>query len=527
MSSSQFAIYSASVFTGTPEQPWAQAIGVKDGRIIAVGTNDQVKSVMADAEPLDLAGRLVTAGFVDAHCHMVTFGRAGLMVDLAGLDSIDVCLVKIRQAVSAAEPGQWVIGRGWNQHLWKEHRDPTRHDFDSFSPDNPLLMTRVCGHSEWVNSLALRAANIKNDSVLPEGIQYERDSSGEFTGLLHEAKALFDSVIPQPSESQLEEAAIKAQQEYLKCGVTGVHTCESLAEYRILERLESNDLLNLRVHHLMQYHDLEQADEMGLTWLSGTDRLWLGHLKLYADGSLGAGTALMHEPYSDEPDNSGIHSLDPDELKYYVCEAYKRGFSVAVHAIGDKAGTNVLDAYAHGRRLYPGARRDQMEHVQLYAPNDFDRYRELGVTASVQPKFISTDWDLAGRRWGEERSSRAYAWKNLLDNGVALQFGTDAPIEPINPLLGLQAAVLRQTPEGLPEGGWTPDQRLTLEQCLIGYTQQAAYTAGKEDRLGMIKPGFLADLTVFEADLRTVPAEQWHTIKAEMTIIDGKIVYGG
>ncbi len=527
MSSSEFAIYSASVFTGMPDLPWVQAVGVKDGRIAVLGSNEQVKAVLPHAKGMDLPGRLVTPGLVDAHCHFISYGRSRMMVDLVGLDSLEACQKKIREAVSKAAPGEWVIGRGWNHHLWTESREPTRHDLDSFSPDNPLLMIRVCGHSEWVNSKALEAAGITKASTAPGGMRFERDTDAELTGLLHEARDLIDKAIPPYTHDQLETAALNAQNEYLANGITGLHSCESLAEYTVLRKLDDSGRLNLRIHHLMQYYDLEEADAQGMTWLSGSDHLWHGHLKLFSDGSLGAGTALLHEPYSDEPYNSGMHCLDADELKFYVCEAYKRGFSVAVHAIGDKAGTNVLDAIAHGRAQYPGSPRDEVEHVQLYAPSDLDRYKELDITGSVQPRFVSSDWELAQRRWGQERCTRAYAWKNLLDKGIPLQFGTDAPIEPINPLLGLQAAVLRQTPEGLPQGGWTPDQRLTLEQSLTGYTRQAAYTAGKEDTLGMLKPGFLADLTVFASDLTNVPADIWHTIGVEMTIIDGQIVYGG
>ena len=527
MSSSEFAIYSASVYTGMSHQPWVQAVGIKDRRIAVVGSNEEVKAVLPGAKGMDLSGRLVTAGLVDAHCHFVSYGRSRMMVDLVGLDSLEACLEKIKAVVLKAAPGEWVIGRGWNHHLWKENREPTRHDLDSFSPDNPLLMIRVCGHSEWVNSKALEAAGITKDSTAPDGIRFERDTNAELTGLLHEARDLIDKAIPAFTHDQLEAAALKAQDEYLKNGVTGLHSCESLAEYKVLRALDDSGRLNLRVHHLMQYYDLKEAEAQGMTWLAGSERLWHGHLKLFADGSLGAGTALLHAPYSDEPDNSGMHCMDADELKFYVCEAYRLGFSVAIHAIGDKAGTNVLDAIAHGRTKYPGSPRDEVEHIQLYAPSDLDRYKDLDITGSVQPRFVSSDWQLAPRRWGRERCTRAYAWKNLLDKGIPLQFGTDAPVEPINPLLGLQAAVLRQTPEGQPRGGWTPDQRLTLEQSLTGYTSQAAYTAGKEDRLGMLKPGFLADLTVFASDLISVPADLWHTIDVEMTIIDGQIVYGG
>jgi predicted amidohydrolase YtcJ len=525
MSAQEFTIYAAAVFTGIPGRRWAEAVGIKNGCIAAVGSRQEVKAALPDAEAIELPGRLVTPGLVDAHCHFVGFARSRMMIDLNGLTSLKACRERIRESVAKAKPGQWLLGRGWNHHLWTENRTPTKEDLDDISPENPLMMIRICGHSEWLNSKALMLAGISPASPDPPGARFDRDGAGGLTGLLHEARELVMASVPAFDEQKLKTAIHTAQSEALKLGLTGVHTCESLAEWKLLKAMDEKGQLKLRVHHLVQPYDLDEVDELGLTWTSGNQRLWIGHLKLFADGSLGSATALMHEAYDDEPDNCGIHCLDASELKENVLKAYKRGLSVAIHAIGDKAGTRALDAIAHGRKQYPGPWRDRIEHVQLFRFEDLARYRNLGVVASVQPVFVQSDWQVADKRWGRDRCAMAYAWKTLLEHGIPVQFGSDAPVESIRPILGLQAAVLRQTSDLKPDGGWQPAQKLTLEESLAGFTRTAAFTSQKEDHLGSLLPGNWADLTVFEQDLTKIPAQKWHHVDVEMTVIDGDIVY--
>lgn len=522
-----YAIYSSTIYTGLADNPWVQAIGIKDGRIAALGSNDDVKNLMGNAKSLDLSGRLVAPGLVDAHMHAASLGLTLLMVDLRNASSIEVCRQRIREAAANLKPGEWLIGRGWNQHQWSDGREPNKFDLDDIVPNNPAMMIRACGHAEWINSRALEICGIKSESPDPPGGQFVKYESGEPTGLLREARHVVKEHIPSPNLEDLKAAALAAQAEALEKGLTGLHTCESLAEWQAFSDLEREGKLKIRVHHLIQAENLEKADEMGLKPGSGSDRLWIGHVKLFADGALGPGTALLFEPYCDEQSNYGLPFLDIDELKKKVALAYKYGYSVAIHAIGDKAGSNALDAMAHGRKIYPGPRRDRVEHVQLHRPDDLDRYLAMDVTASVQPVFVPTDWDVAQRRWGEDRCLHAYAWKTILDRGIRMQFGSDTPVEPIAPIFGIQAAVLRQTTDLKPEGGWRPDQRLTIEEALSGFFRTAAWTSGKEDRLGSLAVGNFADLTVFEKDLTRTPPEEWSGVKAEMTIIGGETVYGG
>ncbi len=517
-----FAIYDSHVFTGQPQQPWAEAVGIENGRIVAVGSNDDVRAALPGAKAMPLPGRLITPGLVDAHCHFVSYGHSLLNVDLRHMPDLESCRQKIQQAAARLKPGQWLLGRGWNHHQWREPREPDRHDLDDIVPDHPVMMVRVCGHSFWINSRALQIAGITADSPEPPGGKIDRDASGAPTGLLREARHLIQVHIPPPSLAQNKQAALAAQADALQSGLTGVHTCESLAEWQALSALQAEGKLKLRVHHLLPPHELGQALEMGLTPGSGSDRLWIGHQKLFADGSLGAGTALLQAPYSDEPDNCGLPFLQPEELEHHIADGYAKGFSVAIHAIGDQAGANALDAIARARKRYPGPWRDRIEHVQLYRPQDLDRYLSMDITASIQPYFVATDWAVADRRWGAARKPYAYGWKTLLDRGIRVQFGSDAPVEPIAAFYALRTAVLRQDMNLQPDGGWRPDQCLSVAESLTGYFHTAAWTAGKERVLGAIAPGYWADLTVFKRDLSGIPAQQWQLSDIEMTVIGGE-----
>ena len=254
-------------------------------------------------------------------------------------------------------------------------------------------------------------------------------------------------------------------------------------------------------------------------------RLWFNHVKLFADGSLGSGTALMHEPYTDDPAECGIACLEKDVLEEKIRLAYSRGCDVAIHAIGDLALTNALESIAAARKDYPGEHRDRVEHVQLYRPQDLSLFHELGVVASVQPVFLGTDWAPADKRWGPQRCRYAYAWKSLLQANLRVQFGSDAPVESINPFYGIHAAVTRQDAGGQPAGGWFPEQKLSLEDTIRGFTAVAAWNARREDHLGSIAPGKWADLTVFEQDLFNLSPEEWLSVKTAMTVVHGEVVY--
>ena len=521
------AILSARVFTGNEKQPWAEAIRIKDRFIEAVGSNEEVRKTCGkDTEIVELPGRLITPGLVDAHCHFVSLGRTLKMVDLRNLPNIEACRERIKEAAAEAKPGKWILGRGWNHHQWEESREPSIEDIDDITPNNPAMMVRACGHSIWLNSQALEKANITANTPEPPGGKIERYADGKPNGIIKEARKLIEAQIPPLTDEDWKEAALAAQKEALSKGLTGVHTNESLQEWKVLSALDAESKLKIRVHHALQTDDMDEAKKMGIIPSGGNDRLWFGHVKLFADGSLGAGTALMHEPYTDEPDSCGIPFLTLDELTQKVQKAYSLGASVKIHAIGDLAVTNGLVAIETSRKDHPGERRDAMEHVQLFRLEDLDKFKELNVVASVQPAFVPSDWPAADKRWGKERCKKAgYAWKKILDAGVLTQFGSDAPVEPIDPMIGLVASVARTSLDGKPEGGWFPEGNLTLEETIAGFTKTAAWSARKENVLGSIEKGKWADLTIFEKDLSQVPVSEWKNVKIEKTIIDGEIVY--
>lgn len=519
------AIVSARIFTADPEWAWASALAVKDGRIAAVGSDDYIKSLITDdTRVLELPGRLVTPGLTDAHTHFLSFGRSLKMVDLRNMDSWETGRQRVAEAVAKAKPGQWLQGRGWNHFQWADATEPTRAELDDISPDNPVLLIRVCGHIAVANSKALEAAGITADTPDPDGGRIERDENGEPTGLLRNAYDAVRDVIPPPDTQELKEAALAAQQVALAAGLTGVHSIETLAEWDVWSELEAAGSLKMRIHHLLPPEQLDEAVARGVKPGAGSDHLWFGMIKLFADGSLGGGTALMHQPYLDQPDNTGLTYTPVEEMAGHIAHAYEQGCDVAIHAIGDKASTNALDAYARAREEHPGEHRDRVEHVQLCRSEDMERYYRMGVIASVQPVFIFTDWATAEKKWGLDRCTCSYAWKSLLDQGVRLQFGSDSPVEPIAPIMGLTGAVGR-TCGSDPANGWFPEQKLGLEDALTAFTAMPAFTSRKDDSLGSLTPGKLADITVFNRDLEAVTVEDWPEVEIEMTIIDGEVVH--
>lgn len=525
------AILSSHIFTGNPQHPWAEALAIRGNRIDVIGENHAVKSALDRSKTriLELPGRLITPGLVDAHCHFGSLGASLTMINLDHQPSLDSCRENISKEVKNYKPGDWILGKGWNQHQWENGGEPTLKDLDDLTPNNPAMMIRVCGHTVWVNSFALKLAGISQGTPDPPGGRIERDpDTGKPNGLLRESRELIERVMPKPSLEDWKVSVLAAQKTSLSFGLTGVHTMEGLTQWRAMRSLENEGKLKVRVHHCLPVAYLDKASEFNLFPGYGTDRLWIGHIKLFADGSLGSATALLHEPYHDNPSQTGIQVTSMDEMEKGILQAYNRGYDVAIHSIGDKATTNSLRAIAKAREKNGHHRnpRDRIEHVQLLRQQDIPLFKALNVAASVQPVFLPTDWSVAESKWGHERCRRGgYAWKTIGNAGIPMLFGSDAPVESINPLMGLHAAAARCTVGGKPEGGWHPEQKLTLEEGIKGFTQIPAWSARKEDKLGTIAVGKWADLTIFERDLFHVPVSEWPSTEVEMTIIDGEIVY--
>lgn len=442
------AIFSARIFTGNPTAAWAEAIGIKNGRIKLIGTRRMVAAACdRSTRVLELPNHLVTPGLVDAHCHLTQFGT------------------RLR----------WLAPE---------------------SPDPP-------------------AGRLQRDS-----------GTGEPAGLIQEGVGLVEPPLSEPTPAQRRSAVLAAQEKFLKCGITGVHTCETLANWEILSALDEEGLLKLRVYHLLSFEELSRAASRLIRPGYGGQRMWFGHVKLFADGSLGADTALLHQPYSDDSTKCGIAVASVREIQERVVESYQLGWDVAIHAIGDKAVSHALTAIAGARSVVIDHRfkRDRIEHVQLFRSQDLIDFQRLRLTASVQPVFLTTDWEIAQRKWGP-RCRRAYAWRSLLDARIPLQFGSGAPAQSCSPMAGIHAAVTRQSASGLPPESWYPEQGLTLAQALVGYTRMAAWTSRREAHLGQLIPGRLADMTVFERDLFSTAPDQWLSTKVAMTVVGGEVVF--
>jgi predicted amidohydrolase YtcJ len=520
------AILNSRIYTGDPARSWAEALIVKDGKIEAVGSSADIQAVCGrGTRVFELPGRLVTPGIVDAHLHFVSFGLYLQRVDLRDLTSISACRERLKAAVAKKRPGEWIIGRGWNEHIWTDRREPCAKDIDDISPDHPVMLVRCCGHTVWINATAMRLAGITRDAVDAPGARIERDAAGQPIGLCREYRKIIEKVIPPPTLEERKGAALRAQAEALRYGVTGVHTCETLAEWEALAALEAEGKLRIRIHHTLPPEEIEKAKARGIEPTKGSDRLWFGQVKLFADGTLGSGTALLHAPYADDPSTTGLECLTVAQMRERIELAYRHGGDVAVHAIGDLATTNVLDAIQQARGKFPGPKRDRVEHVQLMHPADFARFRSMDVVASCQPVHLHTDMLVAEKKWGMDRCQYGYAWKSMLKAGIKVQFGSDAPVEHINPLLSFHAAIARQTPAGEPKAGWFPAERLTLAETLHAFTVVPAWTSRREAQLGTFSPGKIADVTVFAEDLTKLSSERLSSAQVEMTMVGGDLVY--
>lgn len=532
------ALLNAVIHTFDPARPRASALLVRGDRIVAVGDDRQVLSAASGpVERLDLKRRAVVPGFIDAHIHLLSYGLSLRVVDLDNLPSLHRCVEKVRERVEQTPPRAWVTGRGWNYTVWEEARPPHRSDLDPVSPGHPVLLTSKNGHQAWCNTPALRLAGVSRNTPDPPGGRIERDACGEPTGVLsEEAVGLVSGHVPPPTPEDLRSAFLDAQRIASAKGLTGFHDCDAhaydgVAMRGLLEDLHRSDRLTLRAYLMVPDARIDEAIASGWRTGDGDDFVRVGPVKVFADGALGPRTADMLDPYEGEPDNRGIVVMDDDRLLDLTAKAHQSGLRVAVHAIGDRAVRRCLDAFERSQhrivdplRQVHGDFRPRVEHVQLIHPDDLPRFKHLGAVASMQPIHATSDMHMADRFWGG-RSRRSYAWRSLLDAGAVLAFGSDCPVEPLDPLAGLHAALTRQRPDGAPRGGWTPEQRITLEEALRAYTYGSAYAAGQEADLGALSPGRFADLVVLSRDLFALPPEEILSAEVVMTMVGGRIVY--
>jgi predicted amidohydrolase YtcJ len=517
-----------SIHTGERSGRRVEAMAVADGRVVAVGRESELESLAGPGtRAVRLGGRCIVPGFIDSHVHLLGFGLALGRVDLRDAATMEEALSRIRDTEARTAPEEWVVAAGWDRHLWPHL--PTRRDLDRAVSGRPALVWSRDGHVAWLNSTALHLSGVDRDTVNPPGGEVVRDpDSGDPTGLLLEnAMKYVAAATPPLSAERCYGAVSQALEVAVSRGLTGVQSFDGRETLDALQQLRSRGQLPLRVCCHLPREGLEAALGLGLRTGFGDEWVRIGHLKLFLDGALGSQTAHMLEPYEGS-ESRGIATMERDELREVVLKAAAGGIAVAVHAIGDAANRVVLDVLEETRDAWgPPGLRPRVEHAQIVHPEDLGRFAAIGVIASMQPIHAVSDWPVAERLWGD-RSATAYAWRSLLDTGAVLAFGSDCPVEPIDPLLGMHAAVTRQRADGEPTGGWYAEQRLRPMEALGAFTSGSAYSSGEEAVKGTLSPGKLADFVVLSIDPLQSEAHEAAFLSAEVeaTVVGGRVVHG-
>jgi predicted amidohydrolase YtcJ len=552
--SADLVLTHAQIETMDPAHEWAGAIAIRGESIVAVsyivpGSSDAQKNSTEDAPDikpwlgprtriLNLHGAFVMPGFNDAHVHIGQSALAKLAIDFTGAQSLAEFQQRIRAAIKDRAPGEWITGFGWDQTLWPGRRDPTRADLDAVSTAYPMFFARVDGHVAVANSLALQLAGVTQNTAQPAGGHIVRDAqTNEPTGFLQEVAGmnLVFSKIAAPSPADRRRGIELVLADAARNGITSMQDNSYLEittdvsfskeNFLIYQQLRREGKLTARITEWLDFTlPIATLNNLRSEWGSTDPWLKTGALKAFMDGSLGSRTAAMLAPYSDAPGNTGLLRTDPATLVPMAIERDRAGFQLAFHAIGDRANHVALDTFAavvaaNGSR----DRRDRVEHAQVVAPEDFARFSQLDIVASMQPSHLLDDERWASDRLGPERSRGAYAWRTMEKNGVHLAFGTDHPVEPLDPLRGIYACVTRELPQG--SASWQPQESLPMKDCLRAYTAGSAYAEFEEKRKGTIAPGMLADLVVYPVNLNQIPPRDLLTTKVKMTITGGRIVY--
>ena len=520
-------LYNAHIYTQNPSQPTASAIVIDRERIIAVGNADDLFNRFTRANGENMHGRVILPGLTDAHLHLKYYSLGLQKIDCE-TDTKEECLRRVEERTKKVKPGEWVLGHGWNQNVWGNW--PSASELDSISPNNPVYLTAKSLHAAWANTSAMKLASITSQSSNPQNGQIQRDANGDATGILLEtAMELVGNIVPESSIEEIASAIERAQPILWRMGLTGVHDFDRRDSFMALQQLREQNRLKLRVLKNIPVELLDQAFELGLRSGFGDDWLRIGSVKAFMDGALGPHTAAMFQPYIGEEDNRGILNMDGEELFEHGRRAAQVGLGMTVHAIGDRANHEVLNAYeqlrAYEKENHLPALRHRIEHVQILHPDDAARLGKMNIIASMQPIHATSDMLMADAFWGK-RSRLAYAWRTQLDHGARLALGSDAPVESPNPFLGLHAAVTRRRADGSPSAdGWYPGQKLTMAEAMEGYTLGPAYAAFMEDRLGRLAPNHLADLIVLEKDPFTCNADDLLVMQSFATMTGGEWVW--
>jgi len=524
---SPLLIHGGPILTMDPSHPLVGTVLIDHGRVTAVG--DEALVAGRGATDIDLDGRLACPGLDDAHAHIMGVGFAQSQIAL-GADaapSIERITSLVEAETRSRSPGSWIIGQGYDQALLEESRHPTRADLDRVSPEHPVLLWRSCHHIAVVNSVALRLAGISSATDDPHDGSFDRDEHGEPTGVLRESAAtLVAGLQPEATEDEIADALIQGGMEFRRHGVTsateaGIRRKE---EFRAYQRLWGENRLPLRSYLMMIIDEtLDELVSLGISTGFGDEWLRIGPAKLFADGSIGGRTARMREPYIDEPDNRGLWMIPPAEIRQKVLRAHGAGFQIGIHAIGDAAVEEVLDAYEAAFATDPRPdRRHRIEHCSIVDAALIDRIARLGVIPIPGTSFLHDMRPVYLQNLGQERVRYAYAMRTFAERSIIAAASSDAPVVTVDPLLGIQTMVSRT--DRLGETIW-PEEVISVEDALRAYTWNAAYASFSENAKGSLRPGMLADLTVFDSDLRAIPANEISAQQVDMTIVAGEVVY--
>ncbi len=510
----------------------AQAVAIRAGRIVAVGSNDEIESKFKADTILDLHGWTVMPGLVDGHAHMLGEGGKLQTLDLDATASAEEVAESVRVRAGAAQAGSWIVGRGWDQNRWEGKAFPSHEILDQAAPDNPVVLRRVDGHAIWTNRRALELAGVSSATPDPEGGKIYRDAKGDPTGVfVDNAMDIIDKALPPLTDDEIAQRLRLVFRECVKYGLTEV--CDmgvDLQTLNVYKKLIDEGRCPLRIYAAIGWpgdgldYYLKHGKETGF----GNGLLTVRAIKLYIDGALGSRGAALIDQYSDDPGNRGLTVMSEADMDSVCALAVDHGFQVCTHAIGDRGNNIVLNAYERALRRLPAGSpspRWRVEHAQVLQASDIPRLKALGILPSMQPTHATSDMPWAEARLGPERVKGAYAWRSVLRTGSVIIGGSDFPVESVNPLFGFYAAITRSDRNGYPQDGWYPDQKMTRTEAARCFTSWAAYGAFQEQDKGSIEPGKWADLTVLSKDIMEIPPKEILTTEVELTMVGGNIVY--
>ena len=519
-STEQKLIYNANGYTIESDTlRLFEALLIQDGKVRAVGNEDELRALATteDIIEVDAQGNTLLPGLIDAHGHVMGLGFQELQINLAGIRSLEETLEQLKAYADANPELEWIIGRGWNQTLWKENRFPKAADLDQVIPDRPVWLSRVDGHAGWANSKAMQLAQVSSDTPDPEGGKIIKDERGRPTGVfIDAAEGYVQQVVPEYTAQEQALALAAANNVLRSYGVTSVHDAGvGIQTWELYQEFASQGKLDIRIYGMISGagSTFDALSVQGPMTGLYDDLLALRSVKLYADGALGSRGAALLSDYHDEPGNKGLLFVSQDEMNAMAEKVVSKGFQANIHAIGDAANRQVLDALAYAQEQHPNPdQRNRVEHAQIIELQDLPRFKELNIIASMQPTHATSDKNMAEDRVGSERIKGAYAWQTLLGQGTVVASGSDFPVESANPFLGLYAAITRKDIEGNPLGGWYANEAMTREQTLRSFTLDAAYAGFQEDVLGSLEEGKWADFIIIDRDImRVEDSEIWQT----------------